>query len=233
MIGDAADPDAADPMDEAAATFAASALHRAQEVAKARGLMRRPLPRKRRNYLARQAGLSEDHAIFIPSDDVGDDEGLRALGRAADVDGDLTSVVTPSAQGETMWRSQVGRAATRIRYMPVKSLRTTLRRAIEHNGWRQETGMGMVMQQWPHIVGTTVAQHCGVETFEGSTLIIRCTSTAWTKQLRLLLPTIERRIDEVVGPGIVTQVIIRGPLTPSWKKGAISVPGRGPRDTYG
>ena len=44
---------------------------------------------------------------------------------------------------------------------------------------------------------------------------------------------IERRIAEEVGSGIVEQVIILGPVAPSWKKGPYVVRGRGPRADYG
>ncbi|MGB4918016.1 MAG: DUF721 domain-containing protein, partial [Propionicimonas sp.] len=36
-----------------------------------------------------------------------------------------------------------------------------------------------------------------------------------------------------LGQGTVERVVVVGPSAPSWKKGKRSVPGRGPRDTYG
>ena len=44
---------------------------------------------------------------------------------------------------------------------------------------------------------------------------------------------IERRIAEEVGSGVVEQLIILGPVAPSWKKGPYVVRGRGPRADYG
>ena len=41
------------------------------------------------------------------------------------------------------------------------------------------------------------------------------------------------RIAEEVGSGVVEQVIILGPVAPSWKKGPYVVRGRGPRADYG
>ena len=41
------------------------------------------------------------------------------------------------------------------------------------------------------------------------------------------------RIEAVVGPGVVTELIVLGPVAPSWVKGRRRVPGPGPRDTYG
>ena len=88
------------------------------------------------------------------------------------------------------------------------------------------------MARWSDIVGDEVAEHCSIETIDDHRLIVQCDSTAWFKQLQLLLPRLERTIAEAVGEGVVQQVILRPPASPSWKKGRLSVPGRGPRDTY-
>ena len=90
-----------------------------------------------------------------------------------------------------------------------------------------------VAAQWSQIVGPAVAQHCQVESFDEKVLYVRTSSTAWANQLQLLLPRIEKNIASRLGSAVVKQVIIRGPAAPSWKKGPWSVPGRGPRDTYG
>ena len=63
--------------------------------------------------------------------------------------------------------------------------------------------------------------------------MIRASSTAWATNLRLLLGTLRARIAEVAGPELVTEIVILAPAGPSWKHGIRSVPGRGPRDTYG
>jgi predicted nucleic acid-binding Zn ribbon protein len=41
------------------------------------------------------------------------------------------------------------------------------------------------------------------------------------------------KITGQLGAGVVTKLRIHGPAAPNWKKGPRSVPGRGPRDTYG
>ncbi|MGO3796351.1 MAG: DUF721 domain-containing protein [Pauljensenia sp.] len=133
----------------------------------------------------------------------------------------------------TKWRRSPGLAASRTRWPEPRALGSVIGRMSQRRGWDGPAAMGSVMAKWPAIVGAQVAEHCHIETFEGERLVVRCSSTAWTKQLLLLLPHIERRIEEEVGPGVVTQVIVRGPAAPSWKKGRLSVPGRGPRDTYG
>jgi predicted nucleic acid-binding Zn ribbon protein len=64
-------------------------------------------------------------------------------------------------------------------------------------------------------------------------LVVQADSTAWATELRLLAPTLVRRLNEDLGAGTVVAVKVLGPGTPSWKRGRLSVRGRGPRDTYG
>lgn len=147
--------------------------------------------------------------------------------------GVLGSVARTARRAGTRWSKAPGMAASRTRWREPEALGSFLGRAVRDQGWDGPTAMGSVLAKWQEIVGPNLAEHCEVETFEGQRLVVRCSSTAWAKQLRLLLPHVERRIDEEVGPGVVTQVIVRGPAAPSWRKGRRSVPGRGPRDTYG
>jgi len=62
---------------------------------------------------------------------------------------------------------------------------------------------------------------------------VRADSTAWAMEVRRLLPQLERRLAEEVGEGVVESITVLGPGGPTWTKGPRSVPGRGPRDTYG
>lgn len=133
----------------------------------------------------------------------------------------------------TGWRRAPGLAPGRTRWREPLGLGSALGRLAKSHGWSSQAAMGTVMARWDGIVGPDVAAHCAVETFEERRLVVRCTSTAWAKQLVLLLPHIERRIAEEVGPGVVDQVVVRGPSQPSWRRGPRVVPGRGPRDTYG
>ena len=143
----------------------------------------------------------------------------------------------PSTDGSvpaaSTWRRAPGLAAGRTRWREPLGLGAAIGRLAKSRGWSEQAAMGTVMARWDHIVGPDVAAHCAIETFEERRLVVRCTSTAWAKQLVLLLPHIERRIAEEVGPGVVDQVVVRGPSAPSWRRGPRVVPGRGPRDTYG
>ena len=107
---------------------------------------------------------------------------------------------------------------------------------LRDSGFEEAAAAGGVEAQWETIAGHDVAAHVVAEVTEtetGRTLWLRADSTAWATQVKLLLPEIRRRIDEVVGSGIVADVRITGPTPPRRAPGLRRVPGPGPRDTYG
>lgn len=135
------------------------------------------------------------------------------------------------------WRNRPGIAQSktgtgRSRWDP-KPLKNVVGEITTGFGWNTTISIASIVLKWNEIVGPTNAEHCPIETFDDHVLVVRASSTAWANQMRLLLPMVERRIQDELGPDVVKQVIIRGPSGPSWKKGRWSVPGRGPRDTYG
>lgn len=113
-------------------------------------------------------------------------------------------------------------------------LDATVGRLVDDHGWDLDLRMAGVFGRWPELVGAEVAQHCTPETFVDGKLSVRTDSTAWATQLRLLAPTVVRRLNQELGHGTVILIEVLGPHLPSWKKGPRSVrDGRGPRDTYG
>ena len=113
-------------------------------------------------------------------------------------------------------------------------LDSTIGRLIADQGWGTDVRVHGVFTRWDTIVGREVAQHCLPESFGESRLVVRTDSTAWATQMRLLAPTVVRRLNEELGDGTVTVIEVLGPQGPSCKRGMRSVrDGRGPRDTYG
>lgn len=108
-----------------------------------------------------------------------------------------------------------------------------MNRLVAGRGWKEPIAVGSVLGKWPEIVGPEIAAHCVPENFEGTVVRVRTDSTAWSTQLRLLVPQILAKIDAELGRGIVTEIRVVGPQAPSWRKGYWHVKGRGPRDTYG
>jgi predicted nucleic acid-binding Zn ribbon protein len=105
---------------------------------------------------------------------------------------------------------------------------------VADHGWALDLRVQGVFGRWPELVGPDVAEHCTPETFDDGRLVVRTDSTAWATQLKLLAPTVVRRLNEELGHGTVTVIEVLGPHGPTWKKGPRSArDGRGPRDTYG
>ena len=106
-------------------------------------------------------------------------------------------------------------------------------RMIEDRGWGSELKVGRVMGDWVGIVGPDVAAHSLPESFEEGVLLVRAESSTWATQLTMLTATLQKRLDDELGFGVVTTVRVVGPAAPSWKHGRRRVQGPGPRDTYG
>ena len=107
-------------------------------------------------------------------------------------------------------------------------------RLIANHGWELDLKVQGVFGRWAELVGDEVADHCTPESFADGRLVVRTDSTAWATQLKLLAPTVVRRLNEELGHGTVTLIEVLGPHLPHWTKGRLSSrDGRGPRDTYG
>ncbi|MFR9673064.1 DUF721 domain-containing protein [Streptomyces sp. TR06-5] len=107
---------------------------------------------------------------------------------------------------------------------------------ITERGWEAPAAVGGVMGRWPQLVGPEVAQHCEPVRYdeEERSLLVRCDSTAWATQLRLLAPRLVARLNEDLGQGTVKLIKVRGPEGPRTRFGPLRAPGsRGPGDTYG
>jgi predicted nucleic acid-binding Zn ribbon protein len=100
-------------------------------------------------------------------------------------------------------------------------------------GWTEPLAQSEVVQAWPMVVGDEMAAHSTPVTIEDHALVIRCDSTAWATQLRLMRAQITTTIAERYPEAGVESVRVLAPDAPTWKKGFRSVQGRGPRDTYG
>lgn len=114
-----------------------------------------------------------------------------------------------------------------------QTLDTLVSRLLAERGWETDVAVAGVLSRWEQLVGPELATHCRAEGLEDGVLTVVTRSTAWATQVRLLAPQLVRRLNEQLGHGTVQRVRVRGPEAPSWRHGGRSVPGRGPRDTYG
>jgi predicted nucleic acid-binding Zn ribbon protein len=108
-----------------------------------------------------------------------------------------------------------------------------IRRLVEDRGWEKSTAEATVLGSWDRLVGKEIAARCRPVGLRDGELTLQAESTAWATQLRMLTGKLLGRISDELGPDVVKRIRVHGPATPSWKRGPRSVPGRGPRDTYG
>lgn len=99
--------------------------------------------------------------------------------------------------------------------------------------WEAQLAEADLFNRWGELVGEQTAANSNPETLVGGVLTVRCKSTAWATQLRLMHSDLLAKVNEVHADIEITSLKFLGPDAPSWKKGPRSVPGRGPRDTYG
>jgi predicted nucleic acid-binding Zn ribbon protein len=108
-----------------------------------------------------------------------------------------------------------------------------IRRLVAERGWEETTTAAGVLANWELLVGPEIADHCRPQSLTDGELVLVAESSAWATQLRLMTRTLQSRLADQVGPGVVQKIVVRGPAQADWRKGPRRVQGRGPRDTYG
>jgi predicted nucleic acid-binding Zn ribbon protein len=154
---------------------------------------------------------------------------LRAAKEAARARGD-------AAQQKKQARRGGLRSGARADGRDPMALGSAINRLITERGWEAPAAVGGVMGRWPEIVGEDVAKHCVPERYDEDehVLSVRCDSTAWATNLRLLAPTLVARLNEDLGHGTVKLIKVQGPGAPNRRYGPLRAPGStGPGDTYG
>ncbi|MEZ7001969.1 DUF721 domain-containing protein [Streptomyces sp. AD55] len=158
---------------------------------------------------------------------------LRAAREAARARGDAAQ------QRKHVRRGGGLRSGARADGRDPMALGSAISRLITERGWEAPAAVGGVMGRWPQIVGEDVAKHCVPERYDEDerVLSVRCDSTAWATNLRLLAPTLVARINEDLGHGSVRLIKVHGPGGPGGsarRYGPLRAPGsKGPGDTYG
>jgi predicted nucleic acid-binding Zn ribbon protein len=100
-------------------------------------------------------------------------------------------------------------------------------------GWNSALAQSDLLEQWRELAGEETAKHAVPDQITDGVLVIRCDSTAWATQLRMMRTELLKRIAEQFPQAGIESIRFQGPDSPSWKRGPRSIPGRGPRDTYG
>lgn len=100
-------------------------------------------------------------------------------------------------------------------------------------GWTSPLARSELIASWSQIVGEETAEHSSPVAIDDGVLVVQCDSTAWATQLRLMRSQVTTTIALRYPDAGIQSVRFEGPNAPSWKRGPRSIPGRGPRDTYG
>jgi predicted nucleic acid-binding Zn ribbon protein len=94
-----------------------------------------------------------------------------------------------------------------------------IRDLLAERGWERQAAVGGVFGNWAQIVGKEVAEHTTPTAFEDGEVTIVADSSTWAQQVRLLAPTLVRRLNEELGDGTVRRVKVRGPASASGRRG--------------
>ncbi|MDN4598002.1 DUF721 domain-containing protein [Leifsonia virtsii] len=100
-------------------------------------------------------------------------------------------------------------------------------------GWTGNLAKSDLMSGWVELAGEETAKHSYPESVADGVLNIRCDSTAWARQLTSMRSLLLKKMAEVFPDAEIESIVVRGPNVRSWNHGPRSIPGRGPRDTYG
>ncbi|MFP3467205.1 DUF721 domain-containing protein [Leifsonia sp. SIMBA_070] len=100
-------------------------------------------------------------------------------------------------------------------------------------GWTSALAQSDLLERWRELAGEETAKHAVPDQITDGVLVVRCESTAWATQLRMMRSELLAAIAERFPEAGIESIRFQGPDAPSWKRGPRSIPGRGPRDTYG
>lgn len=84
-----------------------------------------------------------------------------------------------------------------------------LDRYLARTGRPTTTTLEAVFSRWDEVVGPQVAAHARPVSVERHTLIVGVDAPAWATQLTFLASTLMARLEELVGPGVITSVDVR------------------------
>lgn len=114
-----------------------------------------------------------------------------------------------------------------------EALGQVLQNITEERGWNEQLDQEDLIAAWPKFVGEEISAQTLPKSFQDGVLFIECRSTAWATQLRLIRTRLISHLQTEFPHSGIENIRFIQPSAPSWKKGMRTVPGRGPRDTYG
>jgi predicted nucleic acid-binding Zn ribbon protein len=85
----------------------------------------------------------------------------------------------------------------------------SLERLAAKLGAPKVAALGVVFSRWNDVVGESVAAHTRPLSLRDGRLVIGVDEPGWATQLNYLTADLLRRLEELIGPGVVTAVDVR------------------------
>lgn len=114
-----------------------------------------------------------------------------------------------------------------------RALSDVLVNVTKDMGWSVELEQARIIGEWAEFAGGATAEHTSVIGISHGVLQVQCDSTTWATELRRLRGELLTRLLRDYPDSEIRDLRFLAPGAPSWRHGMRSVPGRGPRDTYG
>ncbi|WP_125100128.1 DUF721 domain-containing protein [Leucobacter chromiireducens] len=114
-----------------------------------------------------------------------------------------------------------------------RALGDVLAKMAGEMGWSVELEQARLIGEWPEFAGAATAEHTTVLGLSHGVLQVQCDSTTWATELRRLRAEMLTRLLREYPDAEIRDIRFLAPGAPSWRHGPRTVPGRGPRDTYG
>jgi predicted nucleic acid-binding Zn ribbon protein len=147
---------------------------------------------------------------------------------------DLARELFKSFKSAKIWRPSLVKEETERAHSDPAPISELINQIVSDRNWNQGVAEGNLFSDWEKIVGLEIASHTlPISTVDGK-LMIKCSSTAWANQMRLMQQELLTTIRNSAPGALIEELIFLGPNAPKWRKGLRSIKGaRGPRDTYG
>lgn len=147
---------------------------------------------------------------------------------------DLARELFKSFKSAKIWRPNLVKEEIERANSDPAPISELINQIVSDRNWNQGVAEGNLFSDWEKIVGLEIASHTlPISTVDGK-LMIKCSSTAWANQMRLMQQELLTTIRNSAPGALIEELIFLGPNAPKWRKGLRSIKGaRGPRDTYG
>ena len=99
-----------------------------------------------------------------------------------------------------------------------RPLRQGLERLLNGLGAPEIDAVATLVERWPEVIGPELASRVRAVAVRGSELVVRVDDPAWASQIAWLESRLLERIDDLVGPGLITAVKARVASGPGLKR---------------